>query len=144
MKFRLNEADARSVTSKVSASSSSSSANQNGTQKDSNNHNSTTASSSQDNSNSNNNNIRKSSSTEQSPAAVAAEDDDENIDLWTVWGNLIKSWECEMKKRPNCIKVTFNLGKIMQHNYEKKIHWKTSQDFGGIGHFSENDLNGKI
>lgn len=33
------------------------------------------------------------------------DEDAENIDLWTVWGNLIKSWESEMKRKPNCVKV---------------------------------------
>lgn len=43
-----------------------------------------------------------------------ADEDEENIDLWTVWGNLIKSWEVEMKRRPNCVKELVRRG-VPQH-----------------------------
>jgi len=42
------------------------------------------------------------------------QEDDENIDLWTIWGNLVKSWEIEMKKRPNCVKELVRRG-VPQH-----------------------------
>ncbi len=32
-------------------------------------------------------------------------DDDDELDLWTVWGELVKNWEVETKKRPNYVKV---------------------------------------
>uniref|UniRef100_A0A0N5BNS3 Rab-GAP TBC domain-containing protein n=1 Tax=Strongyloides papillosus TaxID=174720 RepID=A0A0N5BNS3_STREA len=41
-------------------------------------------------------------------------DDEDNIDLWTVWGNLVKNWEYEMKKRPNDVKDLVRRG-IPQH-----------------------------
>ena len=56
-------------------------------------------------------------------------EDDENLDLWTVsgldfafhwiknlkvWGNLIKSWEIEWKRRPKCVKELARRG-IPQH-----------------------------
>uniref|UniRef100_A0A0N4ZT62 Rab-GAP TBC domain-containing protein n=1 Tax=Parastrongyloides trichosuri TaxID=131310 RepID=A0A0N4ZT62_PARTI len=41
-------------------------------------------------------------------------DDDDNIDLWTVWGNLVKNWDHEMKKRPNDVKDLVRRG-IPQH-----------------------------
>lgn len=34
-------------------------------------------------------------------------EDDEDLDLWTIWGNLIKNWEMEIRKRPNYIKVSW-------------------------------------
>uniref|UniRef100_A0A183BKM7 Rab-GAP TBC domain-containing protein n=1 Tax=Globodera pallida TaxID=36090 RepID=A0A183BKM7_GLOPA len=41
-------------------------------------------------------------------------EDDENLDLWAVWGNLVKSWDTEMKRRPNCVKELVRRG-IPQH-----------------------------
>ncbi|KAF7638887.1 Rab-GAP TBC domain-containing protein [Meloidogyne graminicola] len=41
-------------------------------------------------------------------------EDDEDFDLWTIWGNLIKSWEFEWKRRPNCVKELARRG-IPQH-----------------------------
>jgi hypothetical protein len=32
-------------------------------------------------------------------------EDDDEIDMWTVWGDLVKNWPAEMKKRPAYIKV---------------------------------------
>lgn len=33
-------------------------------------------------------------------------DADEDEDLWSVWGELIRNWELEVKKRPAYIKVS--------------------------------------
>lgn len=30
---------------------------------------------------------------------------DESEDLWTIWGNLVKNWDVEFKKRPQYVKV---------------------------------------
>lgn len=59
--------------------------------------------------------------TSTSRSVAQEEDEDaENIDLWTVWGNLIKSWECEMKRRPSCVKVYFRFDSLI--NYLSLIH----------------------
>ncbi|KAK0402201.1 hypothetical protein QR680_016201 [Steinernema hermaphroditum] len=41
-------------------------------------------------------------------------DDDENLDLWTIWGDLVKSWEIELRKRPNYVKELVKRG-VPQH-----------------------------
>ncbi|VDN58396.1 unnamed protein product [Dracunculus medinensis] len=41
-------------------------------------------------------------------------EDDEDLDLWALWGNLIKNWETESRKRPNFIKDLARRG-IPQH-----------------------------
>ncbi|KIH47020.1 hypothetical protein ANCDUO_22925 [Ancylostoma duodenale] len=41
-----------------------------------------------------------------------AEDDEE--DLWSVWGEVIRNWEVEVKKNPNSIKTLVKRG-IPQH-----------------------------
>jgi hypothetical protein len=46
------------------------------------------------------------SSSGSNPSQVVRQECDEDVDLWTVWSNLVKSWESEMKKRPNCVKVS--------------------------------------
>ncbi|GMR32167.1 hypothetical protein PMAYCL1PPCAC_02362 [Pristionchus mayeri] len=45
-------------------------------------------------------------------ASVAAEEEEE--DLWTVWGDLIRNWETEIRKRPAYIKTLVKRG-IPQH-----------------------------
>ncbi|VDN38601.1 unnamed protein product [Gongylonema pulchrum] len=56
--------------------------------------------------------------------SVPAEDD-EDLDLWAVWGNLIKYWEVESKKRPNYIKELVRRG-IPQHF--RTIAWQLLSD----------------
>uniref|UniRef100_A0A158R5Y9 Rab-GAP TBC domain-containing protein n=1 Tax=Syphacia muris TaxID=451379 RepID=A0A158R5Y9_9BILA len=41
-------------------------------------------------------------------------DDDEDLDLWAIWGDLIKNWEVESRRRPNYIKELSRRG-IPQH-----------------------------
>ncbi|GMT32799.1 hypothetical protein PFISCL1PPCAC_24096, partial [Pristionchus fissidentatus] len=45
-------------------------------------------------------------------ASIAAEEEEE--DLWTVWGDLIRNWETEIRKRPSYIKTLVKRG-IPQH-----------------------------
>ncbi|VDM99778.1 unnamed protein product, partial [Thelazia callipaeda] len=56
--------------------------------------------------------------------SVPAEDD-ENLDLWAVWGSLIKNWETESRKRPNYIKELVRCG-IPQHF--RTIAWQLLSD----------------
>ncbi|KAI6173433.1 Ecotropic viral integration site 5-like protein [Aphelenchoides besseyi] len=42
------------------------------------------------------------------------DEDDKIVDVWAVWGNLVKSWESEMRKRPTCVKEFVRRG-IPQH-----------------------------
>ncbi|KAI6243994.1 Ecotropic viral integration site 5-like protein [Aphelenchoides fujianensis] len=44
----------------------------------------------------------------------ACEEDKNEVDIWTTWGNLVKSWESEMRKRPTCVKEFVRRG-IPQH-----------------------------
>ncbi|KAI1724536.1 rab-GTPase-TBC domain-containing protein [Ditylenchus destructor] len=96
---KLNEADARSATNGESnAQGSSSNSGDAGETRES----------------ARNGNSRHSGSCPPPPTCEDDDNADENIDLWTVWGNLIKSWECEMKRRPNCVKELVRRG-IPQH-----------------------------
>ncbi|VIO88462.1 cAMP-dependent protein kinase catalytic subunit, putative [Brugia malayi] len=52
-------------------------------------------------------------------------DDDEDLDLWAIWGNLIKNWEVEIRKRPNYIKELVRRG-IPQHF--RTIAWQLLSD----------------
>uniref|UniRef100_A0AC34F0E6 Rab-GAP TBC domain-containing protein n=1 Tax=Panagrolaimus sp. ES5 TaxID=591445 RepID=A0AC34F0E6_9BILA len=90
---KSNEADARSITSRTASSDS-------------------PARSVGDASSSRN------GSTCQQPSP---DDEDEQIDLWTIWGNLVKSWEIEMKKRPNCVKELVRRG--IPHHF-RTITWQ--------------------
>uniref|UniRef100_A0A915Q789 Rab-GAP TBC domain-containing protein n=1 Tax=Setaria digitata TaxID=48799 RepID=A0A915Q789_9BILA len=56
--------------------------------------------------------------------SVPAEDD-EDLDLWAIWGNLIKNWETEIRKRPNYIKELVGRG-IPQHF--RTIAWQLLSD----------------
>ncbi|KAH7728212.1 Protein TBC-4 [Aphelenchoides avenae] len=85
---KMNEADARSVTSKRSEGSSES--------------------------NAGGGSPARSYGVNDSRHGSCQPDDEENLDLWTVWGNLIKSWEVEMKKRPNYVKGLVRQG-VPQH-----------------------------
>uniref|UniRef100_A0A915M798 Rab-GAP TBC domain-containing protein n=1 Tax=Meloidogyne javanica TaxID=6303 RepID=A0A915M798_MELJA len=90
---RTNEADIRSVTSKISSSSQagrSSSPLPNG------------------------NNRYEELLPPRSNSLQPTVEDDEDFDLWTIWGNLVKSWELEWKRRPSCVKELARRG-IPQH-----------------------------
>uniref|UniRef100_A0A1I7ZJC2 Rab-GAP TBC domain-containing protein n=1 Tax=Steinernema glaseri TaxID=37863 RepID=A0A1I7ZJC2_9BILA len=76
---KLNEQDARSVTSRKSGSSSS--------------------------------NVGNDSPSRHNSCHP---DDDENLDLWTIWGDLVKNWETELRKRPNYVKDLVKQG-VPQH-----------------------------
>lgn len=40
---------------------------------------------------------------------------DECEDLWTIWGNLVKNWDVEFKKRPQYIKVKVIVNKFAEN-----------------------------
>uniref|UniRef100_A0AC35TJM7 Rab-GAP TBC domain-containing protein n=1 Tax=Rhabditophanes sp. KR3021 TaxID=114890 RepID=A0AC35TJM7_9BILA len=61
------------------------------------------------------------SSSEGSRQNSCPLDDDDNIDLWTVWSNLIKSWDYEMKKRPNDVKDLVRRG---IPNHFRTVAWQ--------------------
>ncbi|CAG9539905.1 unnamed protein product [Cercopithifilaria johnstoni] len=65
--------------------------------------------------------IRSNKSRENSVPA----EDDEDLDLWAIWGNLVKNWEVEIRKRPNYIKELARRG-IPQHF--RTIAWQLLSD----------------
>ena len=98
---RLNEADIRSVASKRSSSS----------------HTGRSSSPSLHTAGGGggaNRNDESSSSLPRANSLQPTIEDDENLDLWTVWGNLVKSWELEWRRRPGCVKELARRG-IPQH-----------------------------
>uniref|UniRef100_A0A915DNN6 Rab-GAP TBC domain-containing protein n=1 Tax=Ditylenchus dipsaci TaxID=166011 RepID=A0A915DNN6_9BILA len=120
---KLNEADARSVTSKTSKISASSSSSNTGRSGSPSRTVARTASchNSMDQTESVGGNVvgdsgvgDVASSGRQEEDCQPEDEDDNEVDLWTVWGNLIKSWESEMKRKPNCVKELVRRG-VPQH-----------------------------
>nr|CAD2158548.1 unnamed protein product [Meloidogyne enterolobii] len=97
---RTNEADIRSVTSKISSSSQagrSSSPLPNG------------------------NNRYEELLPPRSNSLQPTVEDDEDFDLWTIWGNLVKSWELEWKRRPTWQLLSGANVKLLHENYSEYL-----------------------